>query len=106
MFSIIYEFNTKPGFEDRFKVAWLQLTKSIYHLSGSLGSRLHTAKEPHKFIGYAQWPNKKAWEKDSNIENNGFLEARTKMRECLVGIETVYEMEVVEDYLQDKIFSV
>ena len=101
MFIAIYEFDVKTGHEQEFIAAWLQLTKGIHEHHGSLGSRLHRDKNG-RFIGYAQWPDRATWERDWPAED--LLAApRTRMRSCLNGSNTIYEAEVVADYLQDSL---
>ena len=54
MFIALYQFSVKPGHEQAFRQAWLELTQGIYLQRGSLGSRLHRDMGG-QFIGYAQW---------------------------------------------------
>lgn len=100
MFVVVYEFDVKPGMEQDFADAWLEVTKGIYKNYGSYGSRLQRDKSG-KYIGYAQWPDRETWSRDWPAEE--FLaEPRQRMRSCLVSSSTVYEAEVVADYLQQQ----
>ncbi|GAK84139.1 hypothetical protein JCM19238_1705 [Vibrio ponticus] len=84
MFIAVYEFEIKPGTENRFRQAWLEVTKAIYAKCGSFGSRLHTSDKPNTFVGYAQWESQQAWEKDHQLTDELYLRARNEMRDCLV----------------------
>jgi heme-degrading monooxygenase HmoA len=99
MFIVVYKFKAKKGLESEFRSHWLTTTKSIYEESGSLGSRLHATEDPTVFIGYAQWPSKEKWAA-SQLTKPEHIQARNDMRKCLESSETLYEMEVVEDYLR------
>jgi quinol monooxygenase YgiN len=100
MFIAVYEFEIKPGTDDEFREAWLEVTKAIYKYCGSFGSRLHTSTAPNIFVGYAQWPSRAAWETDYSLPDPTYLLFRQKMRDCLLHTKTVYELEVSDDYLQ------
>jgi len=99
MFIVIYEFDVKEGREDKFVAAWLEVTAGIYQNHGSFGSRLHRDKSG-KYIGYAQWPDKKSWARDWSSDTS-LSAARETMWSCLNGSRTVYESQVVSDYLQE-----
>ena len=105
MFVAIYEFEIKEGFEEKFKSSWLKVTQGIYSECASLGSRLHTTDKPNILIAYAQWPNKDTW-CNSEIQGDVIKAEREKMRDCIVSSKTVYEMDTVEDYLQDQVYAV
>ena len=100
MFVAVYEFEIKEGTEASFREAWLEVTRGIYQHCGSLGSRLHTSDKPNVLVGYAQWPSREQWEKDHEIADDKFQQARNEMRRCLVQSRTVYKLEVSDDYLQ------
>ncbi|NIG74967.1 antibiotic biosynthesis monooxygenase [Klebsiella sp. Ap-873] len=105
MFIAIYQFSVKPGHEQVFRQAWLELTQGIYLQRGSLGSRLHRDVSG-KFIGYAQWPSRIAWESAGDIQlDDRYLQARKRMRATLLSDETLFEMEVTDDYLQIRPFE-
>ena len=100
MFIAVYEFEIKPGTETEFRQAWLDVTKAIYQHCGSFGSRLHLSDKPNVLVGYAQWPNSEQWEKDHELTDAVFHAARSKMRDRLLRSETIYKLEVSDDYLQ------
>jgi hypothetical protein len=100
MFIAVYEFEIKDGAEDRFRAAWLEVTKVIYQHCGSYGSRLHTSDKPNVMIGYAQWPTREQWEKEHEIKSAIYHTAFADMHSCLVQMNTVYQLEVCDDYLQ------
>jgi len=98
MFVAIYEFDVKDGMENQFVEAWLSVTREIYKQCGSYGSRLQKDKNGI-YIGYAQWPDRETWTKDWSPDPQVSGE-RANMRACLNSVLTVYEAEVVADYLQ------
>ncbi len=98
MFIAIYEFDVKEGMEQTFITSWLEVTRGIYQYYGSYGSRLQKDKSG-KYIGYAQWPDRETWARDWSSDDT-LNEAREIMWSCLTGSSTVYEAEVVADYLQ------
>ncbi|CAI0771410.1 antibiotic biosynthesis monooxygenase family protein [Serratia entomophila] len=105
MFIAIYQFKVKTGHEEAFRRAWLELTQGIYLRRGSLGSRLHLDAEGN-YLGYAQWPDRATWEKAGNISlEERHLRARERMRATLLSDETIFEMEVTDDYLQIRPFA-
>lgn len=101
MFIAIYSFKTKQGRESEFRSWWLETTKGIYEESGSLGFRLHSTEDPTVFIGYAQWPSNEQWSAN-DLTKHEHKQARDKMRECLESSETLYKLEVTEDYLRSE----
>ena len=101
MFSVIYKFEIKPDRKDSFEKSWKDLTHLIYVYAGSLGSRLHKKDEYH-YIAYAQWPNKETWEKSSNKLPKKSNEISKLLKESCKSIETLYELELIEDLLEDK----
>ena len=101
MFSIIYKFKIKPDRKDSFEKSWKDLTHLIYDYSASLGSRLHK-KDNCNYIAYAQWPNKETWENSSNKLPKKSKEISKLMIESCNSIETLYELELIEDLLEDK----
>ena len=62
MFIAVYRWRVKPGAEEQFREGWRRVTESIYRTYGSLGSRLHRELDG-TWIAYAQWPDRKRWEK-------------------------------------------
>tara|TARA_R100000005_G_scaffold68544_1_gene36436 strand:+ start:2041 stop:2364 length:324 start_codon:yes stop_codon:yes gene_type:complete len=100
MFVAVYEFEVKEGAGSSFREAWLEVTKAIYEHCGSFGSRLHISDKPNILVGYAQWPDQEAWERDRNITDEDYHRARSEMLDCLVQSKIVYQLEVSDDYLQ------
>jgi len=101
MFSVIYSFKTKPGQSQNFEKAWEELTRLIYVYEGSLGSRLHKKGENH-YIAYAQWPDREKWSSSGMKLPDSAAEVRKRMKDCCSSIETLHELEVINDLLQDK----
>ena len=101
MFCVIYSFQVKPGFELDFIESWKDLTNLIYQHEGSLGSRLHKQDEL-KYIAYAQWPDKETWLNAGNKLPESSKIVRDKMKNSCEKIETVFELDVVEDLLKQK----
>lgn len=62
MFVVVYRWAVKPGREQEFRKAWVDVTEANYKAYGSLGSRLHR-NEDGDWVAYAQWPSRDAWEK-------------------------------------------
>lgn len=73
-------------------------------MKNSLGSRLHQYNE-NTFIAYAQWPDRRTWEKSGNLLPDDAKIHRQKMRESCVSITTVYELEMTEDLLATSPFN-
>ncbi len=105
MFIALYQFSVKTGHEHAFRKAWLELTQGIYQQRGSLGSRLHREVNG-KYIGYAQWPSRSVWENADDIQlDERYRAARDRMRATLLADETLFEMDVTDDYLQIRPFD-
>jgi len=100
MFSVIYKFEIKPDRKESFEKSWKDLTLLIYDYAGSLGSRLHK-KDECNYIAYAQWPNKETWENSSNKLPEKSNEISKLMKKSCVSIETLYELELTEDLLEE-----
>jgi len=101
MFTVIYLFKIKSDTEQNFVKYWKELTVLITKYEGGLGSRLHKKNE-QDFIGYAQWPTKKIWKNSGGNLPNIANEIRKGMRACCESVETLYELDVVEDLLIEK----
>ena len=101
MFSVIYKFEIKPDRQDSFEKSWKDLTLLIYDYAGSLGSRLHK-KDECNYIAYAQWPNKETWKNSSNKLQEKSIEISELMKESCNSIETLYELELVDDLIENK----
>lgn len=100
MFIVVYEFEIKDGSEITFREAWREVTKGIYQCCGSFGSRLHVSDKPNILVGYAQWPSREQWEKNNELTDKYYQQARERMRACLIQSRTVYKLQVSDDYLQ------
>jgi heme-degrading monooxygenase HmoA len=98
MFTPIYRFVVKAQKKQEFREAWHELTKLIIEHEGALGSRLHKLSE-NEFIAYAQWPTKEKWEQSGQKLPPKAHQQRARMHEACEVIQTIYEMEVVEDLL-------
>jgi len=103
-FTVIYSFKVIEGREDSFINAWTELTKLIYEYEGSYGSRLHKV-DNILFIGYAQWPDKDGWKHSGDKLPETASKLRKQMRESCSEIKTEYEMNVVQDLLNDKRYN-
>lgn len=101
MFSVIYKFEIKADRKDSFESSWKDLTILFYEHAGSLGSRL-LKKDASIYIAYAQWPNKETWKNSSNRLPESSNEIIDLMKGSCVSIETLYELELVEDLLKNK----
>lgn len=64
--AVIYRWRIRVGMEERFRQAWEVATRLLMEERGALGSRLHRA-EDDTWIAYAQWPEKKAWERSREL---------------------------------------
>lgn len=104
MFSVIYYFETQPGQSANFEAAWEELTRLIYIYEGSLGSRLHRTAE-NQYLAYAQWPDRETWAGSGNKLPDSADELRARMRNSCTRIETLHELELVRDLLQDRSHS-
>ena len=99
MFAVLCLFKTKPGQQETFEKAWEGLTQLIYQYEGSLGSRLHK-KDAFNYLAYAQWPDRNTWENSGeNLPESADIH-RNDMRSSCESIETLYEMEMINDLLQ------
>lgn len=98
MFCVIYKFTVKPDHADQFRQHWLAVTKWYYQNAGSLGSRLHRTSTG-EYIAYAQWQTRSQWEQQREKSDPALRQHRQAMRECCEGIEVLYELNVVVDWL-------
>lgn len=103
-FTIIYVFKVKEGKEKEFINSWTELTKLIYRFAGSNGSRLHQS-DKQLYIGYAQWENKETWQHSSDKLPEAANEFRKKMHACCSEIKSLYEMNVIQDLLNEKTYN-
>lgn len=105
MFIALYEFTVKKGKEESFRASWLKTTEGIYKEFGSIGSRLHATGKENVFIGYAQWPSREQWAKVKGELSPEYSQARRTMNDCIESSSILYELEVTDDYLQNKCFE-
>jgi heme-degrading monooxygenase HmoA len=99
MFSILYKFTVKPGYEDQFCHHWSAVTQWYYRNAGSLGSRLHRASTG-EYIAYAQWQTREQWEQQGEMSDAELHRHRQAMREACTDITVLYELDVVDDWLR------
>jgi quinol monooxygenase YgiN len=104
MFCVLYKFAVKPDHDDEFRQHWLTVTKYLYQHAGSLGSRLHRAPTG-AYIGYAQWPSRHVWEQQRDRSDAELQRYRQAMRECCEAIEVLYELEMMDDWLQREVYG-
>ena len=105
MFIAIYSFKVRPGAEKAFERSWRDLTKRIYEYEGSLGSRLHTS-EPGTYIAYAQWPDRKTWEHAGKKLPESAKTVSQQMKDSCEKIETIFQLDVIDDLLKSEIHTV
>lgn len=99
MFIAVYRWRVKKGLEDSFVRAWHRGTVSITRIYGSYGSRMHR-NEDGDFIGYAQWPDRAAWEVAEKAHfRHDDAEAARDFRDAIEESGTVLRMEVLDDLL-------
>jgi len=101
MFTVIYSFKVKVGFEAQLEKSWQELTDLIYTYEGSLGSRLHKETE-QSYIAYAQWPSREQWKTSGDNLPELSKSISQTMRESCLEIKTLYELDVIDDRLKDK----
>ena len=103
MFCVLYKFTVKPGRDDQFRQHWLAVTQWYYRHAGSLGSRLHRANQS-EYIGYAQWTSREQWASQRDRSDAALQRHRQAMRECCEEIEVLYELDVMDDWLQRDVY--
>lgn len=102
MFAVIYNFRVRSGHEQQFQDNWCIRTEEIKATFGGLGSRLHQASDG-RWIAYAQWPNRNAWEAASKDAAES-TEAQLAMRAACESVETLFELDVTQDLLVKDVF--
>ena len=109
MFVAIYCWRIKPGMEDQFREGWRRVTEAFYHHHGSLGSRLHRNFDGTWFA-YAQWPDRKHWERAREAGAGGVTDALQMMRESVENpgdIDTpTFRLVMTDDFLQGAAYNV
>lgn len=105
MFSVIYTFKVKPDREADFVQGWSNLTKLIYKYEGSLGSKVHKAKNG-LYIAVAQWSTRETWENaGANLPKKETKRYRAQMKDSCTAMETLFEMDLVADLTKDVLFG-
>lgn len=104
MYVAIYEFETHPDKEAVFIESWNTLTRYIYQNMGSLGSRLHKSSGCI-YLAYAQWPSKEVFEANNTELPPDMIAIRETMRGACVHVGRLVEMEMTDDFLQDRVYS-
>lgn len=98
MFCVVYQWSVKHDKEEQFRETWREITQAILQQHGALGSRLHKSDDG-SWIAYAQWPDRKHWE--HNSETIGVQLARSRQKECLIGAAKVlFRLDVTDDLLK------
>jgi heme-degrading monooxygenase HmoA len=98
MFAVIYRFEVRPGREEEFRAAWRAVTEALETQRGSLGARLHRAPDG-AWISYAQWPSREHHAHVGDPLPSTAEAARARLRDCCARIETLQELEVMEDMM-------
>lgn len=100
MFAILYRWRIKPEKEAQFIDAWSKITAYYRENFDSLGSRLHRGGDGI-FYAYAQW--KSAEQREEAFAGSPDLEVRAKMREAVEESFPEVRLEILSDYLIQKI---
>jgi len=103
-FAVIYTFEVNTGMDKEFIKGWKGLTELIYQYEGSLGSRLHKLSDTF-FVAYAKWPSKDLWEKAGKNLPDESLIYKEQMKSSCTKIETLFELNIVEDLIQNTNFK-
>ncbi len=102
MFVAIYCWRIKPGMEDQFREGWRQVAEALHSLEGGLGSRLHRNFDG-TWLAYAQWSDRKHWEKAEKAGLGGAEDALQMMRESVENPDQldrpVFRLVVTDDFL-------
>lgn len=97
MFTVLYRWRIKPGFEKQFIESWSEITDFYVENFDSLGSRLHRGNDG-LFYAYAQW--KSAEQRENAFKNAPKLEAGIKMREAIEESFPEIILEIHSDFLK------
>lgn len=98
-FCVIYRWTIKPGREKDFREAWEALTRALRSERGSLGSRLHRARDG-TWMAYAQWPSEEAWR--AAFGDSPDAGAMAQMRDCIEHAQPPILATPVSDLLELK----
>jgi quinol monooxygenase YgiN len=96
-FCVVYRFDVVDGMDDAFVEAWAAMTEILATHGGALGSRLHRDADG-RFVAYAQWPSRDAWEATPPLP--GGDAARAAMRATLRGVEVLHTLDTTRDVLR------
>jgi Antibiotic biosynthesis monooxygenase len=109
VFVAVYCWRMKPGMEEQFREGWRRVTETLYRHQGSLGSRLHRNFDG-TWVAYAQWPDRKHWEKAQKAAAESAGEGLQMMRDSLedpAALDTpVFRLVVTDDYLRGTAYSI
>ena len=97
MFTVIYRWRIRLGFEQQFVESWSEITAEYYlKCDGALGSRLHKGNDG-LWYGYAQW--KSAEDREFAFQNIPNLTAREKMKAAIEESFPEVRLEIMADFL-------
>lgn len=100
MFTVIYEFVIKKGFDIEFREAWIDHTEYVFADCGSLGSRLHTTNVDRTYVAYAQWPNRETWLEATERYRDVPPVTLMEMKKYLISSSVLRELKVSDDLLK------
>ena len=96
MFTVIYNFDVRPGREQEFLDAWAFITRDFIRNRGSLGSRMH--KDKHgRYVAIALWPDRASWEAKPTDPAPELVAARETMMKACDLLRTEAELDTVLD---------
>ena len=98
-FCVLYRFRVRAGEGETFTAAWARVTEAILEHCGGLGSRLHRGAGDGEYFAYAQWPSRERWQA-ADLPDGVATEERALLRGVCEEIETLLELDVVEDRLR------
>ncbi|HMW97738.1 MAG TPA: antibiotic biosynthesis monooxygenase [Flavobacteriales bacterium] len=96
MFTVIHNFDVRPGREQEFLDAWALLTREFIRSRGCLGSRMHRDKHG-RLVAIAIWPDRAAWEAKPTDPAPELVAARQTMMKACELFRTEAELETVMD---------
>ena len=84
MFTIIYEFEIKPGTDVAFYNTWQKMTQIIQENNvGSYGGALHKMGD-NIYQSHAQWESQNAWENMKDMDELGYGYLTEQFRSMIV----------------------
>lgn len=96
MFTVLYRWKIREGFERQFEEGWTEVTEHFLANAGSLGSRLHKGNDGI-WYAYAQWPSRE--QRDLAFFGEEIAEASRKMKDAVEERFPETELEIVADRL-------